>query len=581
MQPSNSNFNSTVPPYAARQPVPPQNYGQPIPAAHPAPNAYYAHQIPSYITMHTAPQMRLPYMHQPQYAQYQGQQVQQYSYGPPQQMMVNATAAQVSRRPPFRPTQQGDAYPTGQYNNGNSMNAVETVSYAPCNNDVSQSQIPPNAYPPKQITNMPNIPAPTTHHQMAPQVVQHSMYFMPVDQSRFMHAGAVPPQHYPYPMNPDLLHHYLQQQQQQLYRSQMAAQPPSRPESVMYQEPNMNYQSHGYDNNMTYRSDSESHPGKESVPPKDPVNVRPQGSVATPQQHSSTTSIASIVSDIIQEKIQAKNKAFIEAEQKSQAATNQICQQSPEQEASQSPASMVVMEEAKEIADVTEESPQEYHGCTLCQARQLPESEYTSHCLRDAENRATCPILRAKVCPLCQATGDNAHDQFFCPTRNDERLERTKAMLNGQAELDAKFEQMALHNGETEIHVDDTASEHPTYEHDLHEQIDLEHEAASVAESYTSSIPVRPGSAAPTNSSIVGSPEPPSKQDYPTQKVWVNSAYQRKSHYHRGTRGGHGHGHGHHRNVENGNGTHTISQKPKEHNNNPGENYGSKRRRGW
>uniref|UniRef100_A0A1I7YEU6 Nanos-type domain-containing protein n=1 Tax=Steinernema glaseri TaxID=37863 RepID=A0A1I7YEU6_9BILA len=510
-------MNCPAPQYAVRQQHP-HNYGQPLPTGHHPPQPYFQQQVqPNY--MHSPMPIRFPCMPQQQYSQQQYQQVPQYPQfnHPPQQppliMNSNPAQTQVARRPQFRPQHMPDGMTNGpQYGNGNSMNVAETVSYPPCNNDASQNQLP--QYPHKQMPNMGMpLPAPAPHHQIPPVV---HPYF--IDQSRFMPPGNLPHQtmqHMSYPlemMQYQMMQQHQQQQQTQFYRPPMAHQPPSRPESVMYQDPNMNYESNSYDHSMTYRSDNESHPGKESVPPKDPVNVRAHGSIATPQQHSSTTSIASIVSDIIQEKIQAKNRAFVEAQENEKNIVNEISEQSSTKVVSQPPVNMVT-EELKENAN--DATPPDSQFCTLCEARQHPKSVYTSHCLRDEQNRASCPVLRAKVCPVCQATGDNAHDVFFCPARKDQRTAYMNSFLRSQADLENNLEQISLHDGE---HVDDTASEHPIYEHEMHDQQDLEHEVSSIAESYTSSIPFRPGSAAATNSSIVGSPEPPSKQDYPTQK---------------------------------------------------------------
>lgn len=39
------------------------------------------------------------------------------------------------------------------------------------------------------------------------------------------------------------------------------------------------------------------------------------------------------------------------------------------------------------------------------------------HRLKDETGNILCPRLRKHVCPTCQATGDKAHTQKYCPRR--------------------------------------------------------------------------------------------------------------------------------------------------------------------
>lgn len=41
----------------------------------------------------------------------------------------------------------------------------------------------------------------------------------------------------------------------------------------------------------------------------------------------------------------------------------------------------------------------------------------TSHPLKDDIGRVVCPILRQFVCPICYATGDEAHTIHHCPKK--------------------------------------------------------------------------------------------------------------------------------------------------------------------
>lgn len=62
--------------------------------------------------------------------------------------------------------------------------------------------------------------------------------------------------------------------------------------------------------------------------------------------------------------------------------------------------------------------------CVFCRNNGETESFYTSHYLKDADGKVTCPVLRAYTCPLCGANGDAAHTIKYCP-------ENSQSVKNG------------------------------------------------------------------------------------------------------------------------------------------------------
>ena len=54
--------------------------------------------------------------------------------------------------------------------------------------------------------------------------------------------------------------------------------------------------------------------------------------------------------------------------------------------------------------------------CIFCQKSGKPIVTQKSHTLRDENGCVVCPFLRATVCPLCGATGDDAHTIKYCPS---------------------------------------------------------------------------------------------------------------------------------------------------------------------
>lgn len=66
--------------------------------------------------------------------------------------------------------------------------------------------------------------------------------------------------------------------------------------------------------------------------------------------------------------------------------------------------------------------------CVFCRNNGETESFYTSHYLKDADGKVTCPVLRAYTCPLCGANGDAAHTIKYCP-------ENSQSVKNGNSNM--------------------------------------------------------------------------------------------------------------------------------------------------
>ncbi|CAB3411283.1 unnamed protein product [Caenorhabditis bovis] len=55
--------------------------------------------------------------------------------------------------------------------------------------------------------------------------------------------------------------------------------------------------------------------------------------------------------------------------------------------------------------------------CYKCLSEKKPKSVYESHTIRKPNGACWCPSLRAQVCEICGATGDNAHPNIMCPEK--------------------------------------------------------------------------------------------------------------------------------------------------------------------
>lgn len=56
-------------------------------------------------------------------------------------------------------------------------------------------------------------------------------------------------------------------------------------------------------------------------------------------------------------------------------------------------------------------------GCKLCLLYGEKKVFYLCHCLKDQYNIVCYPILRRVVCPICGASGDQAHTLQYCGSK--------------------------------------------------------------------------------------------------------------------------------------------------------------------
>ncbi|CAD5120690.1 DgyrCDS9254 [Dimorphilus gyrociliatus] len=54
-------------------------------------------------------------------------------------------------------------------------------------------------------------------------------------------------------------------------------------------------------------------------------------------------------------------------------------------------------------------------NCGFCRKNNINNPSFQTHPLKDEEFRVLCPMLRAYICPICLARGDNAHTLKYCP----------------------------------------------------------------------------------------------------------------------------------------------------------------------
>ncbi|NWH79092.1 NANO1 protein, partial [Piaya cayana] len=73
--------------------------------------------------------------------------------------------------------------------------------------------------------------------------------------------------------------------------------------------------------------------------------------------------------------------------------------------------------------------------CVFCRNNKEAVALYTTHILKGPDGRVLCPVLRRYTCPLCGASGDNAHTIKYCPLS---KMQAAKQLKHARTALGKK-----------------------------------------------------------------------------------------------------------------------------------------------
>ncbi|XP_026148314.1 nanos homolog 2-like [Mastacembelus armatus] len=66
--------------------------------------------------------------------------------------------------------------------------------------------------------------------------------------------------------------------------------------------------------------------------------------------------------------------------------------------------------------------------CRFCKQNSETPDVYLSHKLKSDEGKVTCPVLWSYTCPICEATGDNAHTRRYCPQAKQRASAKSRSL---------------------------------------------------------------------------------------------------------------------------------------------------------